>query len=79
MNAIPKVLEVGKAYRFLFNTATVKAVVKEIDEDSGWIAVSVEGVGDYWMNLSGVSGVQTEVEAGKAESRRATAAKDKKS
>jgi hypothetical protein len=60
-------LQVGESFRFFFSAATVRAKVNEIDADTGWIAVSVDKVGDYWMNLATVSGIQTESEAKKAE------------
>jgi len=77
MNRMPKILETGKTYRFLFSASTVRAKVREIDHDTGWIQVSVDGVGDYWMNLASVAGVQTEADAKKAEHARSKAAKTK--
>lgn len=77
MTAIPKILEVDKTYRFLFPSTTVRASVKAVDAEAGWIRVFVEGVGDYWMNLATVSGVQSEAAAQAAEAERAKKA-DKK-
>jgi len=78
MSQMPKILEVGETYRFFFNATTVRAKVNETDSDAGWIAVSVEGVGDYWMNLASVSGIQTEAEAVKADAARVKTTKAKK-
>lgn len=78
MTRVPGILKGGETYRFIFSKTTVRAKVNAVDEDTGWIAVSVEGVGDYWMNLATVAGIQTEGEARKAEAERAKDAKGKK-
>lgn len=78
MTQTPKILETGETYRFFFNATTVRAKVNEIDPDTGWIGVSVEGIGDYRMNLALVAGIQTEDEAKKAEKARSKAVKDNK-
>ena len=78
MPRVPGVLKVGETYRFIFSATTVRATVNEIDPEIGWIAVSVKGVGDYWMNLATVAGVQTEAEAQKVEAERARSQGEKK-
>ena len=78
MTSIPKIIKVGETYRFIFSATTVRATVNEIDNDTDWLLVSVQGVGDYWMNPGTVAGIQTEDEAKKAEAERAQSTKENK-
>lgn len=69
MASVPKVLKVGKTFRFFVNMTTVEAEVVEIEDGTGWVCVEEKKDGVFWLNLRMVSGVQTLDEAHKAKAK----------